>query len=95
MAVAIGTGLTVMSTLIGVPEQPLAEGVTIYLTTPAVVPVLVKVCAIEDPHADVQLLKPVIVPPVGVVIIAAVHVNVVPVTVLVKAIAGAVPEQII
>ena len=65
VAVATGTGLTVISIVILEPLHPLAVGKTVYLTTPAVVPVLVNVCAIDDPHADEQLLKPVIVPPVG------------------------------
>ena len=41
-------GFTVTSTANGAPEQPLAVvvGVTIYLTTPAVVVVLVNICAI-------------------------------------------------
>ncbi len=38
------SGFTVTSTVNGVPEQPV--GVTVYLTTPAVVVVLVNVCAI-------------------------------------------------
>ena len=38
-----GVGLTVISTMKEAPGQPLAEGVTVYLTTPTVVPVLVRV----------------------------------------------------
>ena len=67
VAVTTGGGLTVISTLIDAPLHPLALGVTIYLTTPAVVPVLVNVCAIVVPQVAAQLLKPVIVPPAGVV----------------------------
>ena len=44
-------------------------------------PVLVSVCAIVIPQAAAQLLKPVIVPPAGMVCIAAAQVNVVPATV--------------
>ena len=95
VAVATGTGLTVISTVIVEPLHPLALGVTVYLTTPAVVPVLVNVCDIEDPQAEGQLLKPVIVPPVGGVRIAAVQVNVVPVTLLDKAMDDEEPEQIV
>ena len=47
------------------PGHPLAVGVTVYRTIPAVVPVLVNVCDIEDPQAEGQLPKPFIVPPVG------------------------------
>jgi len=65
---------TVTSTVNGAPGHPLAVGVTVYLTTPDVVPVLVSVCAIEEPQAEAQLLNPVIVPPVGAVCIAAIQV---------------------
>jgi hypothetical protein len=63
----IGSGLTVISTVIGVPAHPLAVALTVYLTTPAVVPVLVNVCIIEFPQLAAQLLNPVIVPPDGLV----------------------------
>ena len=76
-----GVGLTVISTVNAAPGQPLADGVTVYLTTPAVVPVLVSVCAIVIPQAAAQLLKPVMVPPDGAVCITAIQVNVVPATV--------------
>lgn len=39
VAVAIGSGFTVMVTDTGVPEQPPTEGVIVYTTVPAVVPV--------------------------------------------------------
>ena len=65
VAIAAGTGLTVISTVIVEPLHPLALGVTVYLTTPAAVPVLVNVCDMELPQAEGQLLKPFIVPPVG------------------------------
>ena len=72
---------TVTSTVNVFPVHPLAVGVTVYRTTPLVVPVLINVCAMVVPHAEAQLLKPVMVPPEGEVCMAAVHVNVVPVTV--------------
>jgi len=43
LAVATGLGFTVTSTVNAVPAQPVAVGVTVYLTTPFVVPVLVSV----------------------------------------------------
>jgi hypothetical protein len=88
-----GNGLTVISTFNGGPVHPFAVAVTVYLTTPAVVPVLVNACAMIFPHAAEQLLNPVIVPPDGIVKIAAVQVNVVPATLLVNVIDGAFPEQ--
>ena len=78
IAVAIGSGCTVTSTVNGDPEQPFAIGVTVYVIIPSVVPVLVSICEILVPEV---LLKPVIVPPVGVVVMAAVQENVVPFTV--------------
>ena len=66
--------MTVTSTVNAAPAQLFAVGVTIYLITPAVVPVFVNVCAIVEPQDELQLLKPVIVPPAGVVCIAAVQV---------------------
>lgn len=71
VAVTTGLGSTVASTVNVEPAQPPAVGVTVYLTTPFVVPVLVSVCAIVDPD---ELLKPVTVPPDGLVVIAAVQV---------------------
>ena len=67
VAVTTTLGFTVISTVIGVPVHVLAVGVIVYLTIPAVVPVFVNVCAIMVPQEAAQLLKPVIVPPVGVV----------------------------
>ena len=74
VAVTTGGGLTVISTLIDTPVHPFAVGVTMYLTTPAVVPEFVSVWAIVAPQADAQLLKPVIVPPDGGESIDALHV---------------------
>ena len=70
--------MTVTSTVNVAPGQLFAVGVTVYLIIPAVVPVLVNVCAIVEPQDERQLLKPVIVPPAGVVCIAPVQVYVVP-----------------
>lgn len=84
-----------ISTVIWDPVHPFAVGVIVYLTTPALVPVLVNDCAIVLPHAEEQLLNPVIVPPDGGVRIAAVHLYVVPLTLLVNATEVDVAEQII
>ena len=57
-----------------------------------------RVCVIEVPHDDAQLLKPVIVPPAGAEVIAAVQLNVVPATELGLEIViaeNALPEQIV
>ena len=73
--------VTVTSMLNGFPGQPLAVGVTVYLTTPLeVTDELVSVWEIVFPHPDMQSLNPVMVPPVGGVRMAAVQVNVVPAT---------------
>jgi len=92
VAVAVGFGCMVTSTMNVEPEQAVAVGVTVYLTTPSVVPVLVSVWAIVVPD---ELLKPVIVPPAGVVVIAAVQVNVLPLTVELSAMLVAVALQIV
>ena len=47
--VTTGLGLTVTVIVEAVPVQPLAVGVTIYCTVPAVVPAFVNVCAIDEP----------------------------------------------
>jgi hypothetical protein len=41
--VTFGTGLTVTTMLVALPEQEFAVGVTIYVTVPAVIPGLVSV----------------------------------------------------
>ncbi len=74
------------------------RGVTVYLTIPGDVPVLVSVWAMFDPQAFVlQLEKPVIVPPAGAEVIAAVHryKTVTPVIVVLSPIFVALPLQII
>jgi hypothetical protein len=87
VAVATGKGFTVIVTRIGVPVQPADTGVTVYVTVPAVVPVAVSVCAIEDPEpAD---------PPAAPVIEGALHEKVVPAILLLKAIEVVDPEQIV
>ena len=58
VAVATGFGFTVMVTETGVPVQPPADGVTVYTTVPAVVPVAVSVCAMAVPEPAVAPLAP-------------------------------------
>ena len=53
VAVIVGVGLTLTVTTIGVPLQLFAEGVIVYTAVPKVVPVVLKVCAIDDP-VDVE-----------------------------------------
>ena len=78
--ITVGVGLTVTSRLNGVPTQPVGPvGVMVYLTVPAVMPVLTSTWLIADPQPELQLLKPVIVPLCGVAEIEATHVKVVPV----------------
>jgi hypothetical protein len=60
VAVTTGVGFTVTSTVKAVPAHPFAVGVTVYLTTPAVVPLLVNVCEIVPPEPSA---KPLMVPP--------------------------------
>ena len=87
VAVATGRGVTVMVTRIGVPVQPPAVGVTVYVTVPADAPVADNVWAIEAPlPAD---------PPLAPVIVGAVQAKVVPATLLLRAILVALPEQIV
>jgi hypothetical protein len=86
VAVITGVGFTVTLTVIGVPGHPEAEGVIVYTTVPAVVPVAVSVCAMADPLPDNAPEAPVCV---------TVHENVVPVTLLVRATPVTVPEQIV
>lgn len=49
VAVTVGTGFTVIVTVIGVPGQPPDVGVIVYTAVPGTVPVVDNVCAIEDP----------------------------------------------
>jgi hypothetical protein len=77
----------VIVTVIGVPAQPLAEGVIVYVAVPGVEPELVKVCAMVDPDPAVAPVMP--------DDCVTVQENVVPATLLVKLMLGAVPEQIV
>jgi hypothetical protein len=92
VAVATGLGRTVTSTVNVEPAQLLAVGVTVYLTTPSDVPVLVSVCVMVDPE---ELLKPEMVPPEGITLMAAVQANVVPLTVELRDTLVAVALQIV
>lgn len=58
VAVTVGTGFTVMVTVIGVPGQPPDVGVIVYTAVPATVPVVLNVCAIVDPDAAVAPVTP-------------------------------------
>ena len=80
--------MIVTKIMVGIPEQPLAEGVTIYSTVPAVVPEFVRVCAIANPP---EALAPVIPP----LIAPTVQLKLAPLTLLFKAIFVAVPLQIV
>jgi len=65
VVVTFGAGLTVTNMFFGMPGQPFAEGVTIYITVPAVVPGFVSVCIIVEPlDAIAPLIPPVIGPTV-------------------------------
>lgn len=80
VAETFGTGSTVTSKLKGVPGQVVGAGpvgVMTYLTTPRLVPVLTRVGLIVAPEPGVEI--PVMVPPVGVVVIEADQAKVVPV----------------
>jgi hypothetical protein len=52
VAVATGVGFTLTVTVIGVPGQPFADGVTVYTADPAVDPVALMICAIDEPEPD-------------------------------------------
>ena len=62
VAVMVGLGFTVMSTVIASPEQeyPLTVGVTVYLTTAMSVDVFVSVWLILVPQELLQFEKPVV-----------------------------------
>lgn len=84
VAVTAGFGFTVTVTETGVPVQPPAEGVMVYTTVPAVVPVAVSVCAMLVPLPAVAPVAPVWV---------TVQLNVVLPIELVSAMEVALPEQ--
>lgn len=85
LAAATGLGFTVMITGMPEPVQPLAEGITVYVTVPADVPVAFSTCAIDGPLPDV--------PPVAPDCAGAAQLNAVPLTVPDKAIPVVLPEQ--
>jgi hypothetical protein len=68
-----GIGLMVISTVIGIPGQALAEGVIVYLTTAGVLVTLVRFCDMDTP---LPLVKPEAVPDNWI----TVHAKVVPAT---------------
>ena len=72
----LGTGCTVTMNEVVSPLQPLAWATALYLTTPSVVPVLIRVLLMVVPQEDEQFKNPVIVPPVGIVNRSATQVNV-------------------
>lgn len=77
--VTLGVGLTVTIMSTGDPGHELAVGVTLYVTVPAVVPGLTRICAIVDPLEALAPVTPPVVP-------AIVQLNVAPATLLVSAI---------
>jgi hypothetical protein len=87
VAVAKGTGLTVIITGTEGPEHPLAVGTILYVTVPAEAPEVSNVCPIEVPLPAL--------PPVAPDCDGATHANVVPGIVPVSVIAVVDPEQIV
>jgi len=81
-----GVGFTVITTLVDVPEQPLAVGVIVHVAVPAVVPEFVSVCAMLLPEPSVAPVTP---------LCTTVHANVVPVISDVKAMSVVAPLHII
>ena len=80
VAVTVEVGCTVTSKVNGTPGQKVGAGpvgVIMYLTIPAEVPVLSNVLLITLPQPELQSLKPVMVPPKGLVNTDAVQVKVV------------------
>jgi len=71
VAITSGSGFTVITTSVGVPEQPLAVGVIVYVAVPADVPEFVSVCAMLLPEPSEAPATP---------LCATVHAKVVPVT---------------
>lgn len=86
VAVATGFGFTVMVTDTGVPVQPPTEGVIVYTTVPADVPVAVSVWAMDDPEPAVAPLAPDWL---------TVQLKTVPLTVPLSAMDVALPEQMV
>lgn len=87
VAVATGSGFTAMVTDTGEAlAQPLADGVMVYTTEPGADVVAVSTCVMLEPD-------PAVAPEASVC--EAVHVNVVPLTLLVKAMPVVAPEQMV
>ena len=82
----VGVGFTVIVTCSALPGHPLAIGVMVYTTVPAVLPVAVNISSMIFPVPEDAPLTP---------FCAAVQVKTVPLTLLVRPIAGASPEQIV
>jgi hypothetical protein len=87
VAVAVGFGSTVTVMATGVPGQEFAVGVTLYVTVPDVVPVAVRIWAIELPLPAE--------PPEAPVCTGDDQLNVVPATPLLRVMLDAAPEQIV
>jgi hypothetical protein len=58
VAVAVGAGLTVTVVVTAVPGHPPTDGVIVYVAVPALAPVAVNVCVIEDPELFEAPLTP-------------------------------------
>jgi len=84
VATTVGVGLTVIVTVIGVPGQPLAVGVIVYVAVPAALPVAVRTWLMVDPlPADAPLTPDWL----------TVQLKMVPATGLLSAMDGATPEH--
>ena len=86
VAVTTGVGLTVMTTMIGVPGHPFADGVMVYVAVPGVAPVADNTWAILEPLDAEAPDTP---------DCATVQLKVVPATLLVNAIDVVPPEQMV
>jgi len=87
VAITSGSGFTVITTSVGVPEQPLAVGVIEYVAVPADVPEFVSVCAMLFPEPS----KAPVIP----LLCVTVHAKAVPVSLDVNATLGATPLHIV
>jgi len=87
VAVTLGTGFTVMVTVIGAPGQPDAEGVIVYVAVPVVVPEFVSDWMMLEPEPATAPEMP--------VPLVAVQLKVVPAVKLVRFTAVLAPEQIV
>ena len=84
LAMTLGIGFTVTVTSTGDPVHPLADGVMVYTAVPGTVPAFVSVCAIDDPLPLEAPVTPVC---------TTVQINVELLTLLVRLIVVAEPEQ--